>query len=136
MVDTPAVATELTMAMTRLRARLRRESSAPVRNRKLVAALDAAPDRQARAHDAAALAQIEHVRPQSIAETVAALKADDLVTTASVRPRWLPRPVGEHQPTALRPLSSHILVISAAAMLTAATASGSSLVPCAATAVA
>jgi DNA-binding MarR family transcriptional regulator len=82
MVDTPEVATELTMAMTRLRARLRLESSAPVRNwtwsqlSTLRRIIEHGPT------TAAALAQIEHVRPQSIAETIAALKADDLVTTA------------------------------------------------------
>jgi DNA-binding MarR family transcriptional regulator len=81
MVDTPEVATELTMAMTRLRARLRLESSAPVRNwtwsqlSTLRRIIEHGPA------TAAALAQIEHVRPQSIAETIAALKADDLVTT-------------------------------------------------------
>jgi DNA-binding MarR family transcriptional regulator len=82
MVDTPQVASELTMAMTRLRARLRLESSAPVRSwtwsqlstlRRIV---EHGPT------TAAALAQIEHVRPQSIAETLAALKADGLVATA------------------------------------------------------
>jgi DNA-binding MarR family transcriptional regulator len=70
------------MAMTRLRARLRLESSAPVRDwtwsqlstlRRII---------QHGPTTAAALAQIEHVRPQSIAETVAALKATGLVTTA------------------------------------------------------
>jgi DNA-binding MarR family transcriptional regulator len=82
MVDTPEVATELTVAMTRLRARLRLESSAPVRNwtwsqvSTLRRIIEHGPT------TAAALAQIEHVRPQSIAETIAALKADDLVTTA------------------------------------------------------
>ena len=82
MVDTPQVATELTMAMTRLRARLRLESSAPVRSwtwsqlSTLRRVIEHGPT------TAAALAQIEHVRPQSIAETVAALKANGLVTTA------------------------------------------------------
>jgi DNA-binding MarR family transcriptional regulator len=82
MVDTPQVATELTMAMTRLRARLRLESSAPVRSwtwsqlSTLRRIIEHGPT------TAAALAQIEHVRPQSIAETVAALKADGLVATA------------------------------------------------------
>jgi DNA-binding MarR family transcriptional regulator len=82
MVDTPEVATELTVATTRLRARLRLESSAPVRNwtwsqvSTLRRIIEHGPT------TAAALALIEHVRPQSIAETIAALKADDLVTTA------------------------------------------------------
>jgi DNA-binding MarR family transcriptional regulator len=82
MVDTPQVATELTMAMTRLRARLRIESSAPVRSwtwsqlSTLRRIIEHGPT------TAAALAQIEHVRPQSIAETLAALKANGLVTTA------------------------------------------------------
>jgi len=82
MVDTPQVATELTMAMTRLRARLRLESSAPVRSwtwsqlSTLRRVIEHGPT------TAAALAQIEHVRPQSIAETVAALKANGLVATA------------------------------------------------------
>ena len=82
MVDTSQVATELTMAMTRLRARLRLESSAPVRSwtwsqlSTLRRIIEHGPT------TAAALAQIEHVRPQSIAETVAALKANGLVTTA------------------------------------------------------
>jgi DNA-binding MarR family transcriptional regulator len=82
MVDAPEVATELTMAMTRLRARLRREFSEPVRSwtwsqlSTLRRIIEHGPT------TAAALAQIEHVRPQSIAETIAALRADDLVTTA------------------------------------------------------
>jgi DNA-binding MarR family transcriptional regulator len=82
MVDNPEIAAELTMAMTRLRARLRLESSAPVRSwtwsqlSTLRQIIKRGPT------TAAALAQIEHVRPQSIAETIAALKADDLVTTA------------------------------------------------------
>jgi DNA-binding MarR family transcriptional regulator len=82
MVDTPQVASELTMAMTRLRARLRLESSAPVRSwtwsqlSTLRRIIEHGPT------TAAALAQIEHVRPQSIAETLAALKADGLVATA------------------------------------------------------
>jgi DNA-binding MarR family transcriptional regulator len=82
MVDTPRVATELTMAMTRLRARLRLESSAPVRSwtwsqlSTLRRIIEHGPT------TAAALAQIEHVRPQSIAETLVALKADGLVATA------------------------------------------------------
>jgi len=82
MVDTPRVASELTMAMTRLRARLRLESSTPVRSwtwsqlSTLRRIIEHGPI------TAAALAQVEHVRPQSIAETIAALKADDLVATA------------------------------------------------------
>ena len=69
------------MAMTRLRARLRLESSAPIRTwtwsqlstmRRII---EHGP------MTAAALAQIEHVRPQSIAETIAALRADGLVAT-------------------------------------------------------
>jgi DNA-binding MarR family transcriptional regulator len=82
MVDNPEIATELTMAMTRLRARLRLESSAPLRSWTWS---QLSTLRQIIKHGpttAAALAQIEHVRPQSIAETIAALKADDLVTTA------------------------------------------------------
>jgi DNA-binding MarR family transcriptional regulator len=82
MVHNPEIATELTMAMTRLRARLRLESSAPVRSWTWS---QLSTLRQIVKHGpttAAALAQIEHVRPQSIAETLAALKADDLVTTA------------------------------------------------------
>jgi DNA-binding MarR family transcriptional regulator len=82
MVDNPEIATELTMAMSRLRARLRLESSAPVRSWTWS---QLSTLRQIIKHGpvtAAALAQIEHVRPQSIAETIAALKADDLVTTA------------------------------------------------------
>jgi DNA-binding MarR family transcriptional regulator len=82
MVDTHQVATELTMAMTRLRARLRLESSARERSwtwsqlSTLRRIIEHGPT------TAAALAQAEHVRPQSIAETVAALKADGLVATA------------------------------------------------------
>jgi DNA-binding MarR family transcriptional regulator len=82
MVDTPQVAAELTMAMSRLRARLRLESSAPVRSwtwsqlSTLRRIIEHGPT------TAAALAQAEHVRPQSIAETIAALKADGLVATA------------------------------------------------------
>jgi DNA-binding MarR family transcriptional regulator len=83
MVDTPQVASELTIAMTRLRARLRLESSAPTRGwtwsqlSTLHRVIEHGP------LTAAALAQVEHVRPQSMAETVAALKVDDLVSTAS-----------------------------------------------------
>jgi DNA-binding MarR family transcriptional regulator len=82
MVDTPELATELAMAMTRLRARLRRESSEPVRSwtwsqlSTLRRVIEHGPI------TASALAGIEHVRPQSIAETIAALRADDLVATA------------------------------------------------------
>jgi DNA-binding MarR family transcriptional regulator len=82
MADSSHVATELTMAMTRLRARLRLESGAPIRTwtwsqlstmRRII---ELGP------LTAAALAQVEHVRPQSIAETIAALRADGLVVTA------------------------------------------------------
>jgi DNA-binding MarR family transcriptional regulator len=82
MADTPQVAAELTLAMTRLRARLRLESTGPARGwtwsqlSTLHRIIDHGPI------TAAALAQVEHVRPQSMAETVAALKADGLVATA------------------------------------------------------
>jgi DNA-binding MarR family transcriptional regulator len=80
--DTPQIAAELTMAMTRLRARLRTESSTPDRPwtwsqlSSLLRVIEHGP------LTASALAQIEHVRPQSIAETVAALKAEALIATA------------------------------------------------------
>jgi DNA-binding MarR family transcriptional regulator len=82
MLNTPEVASELTMAMTRLRARLRLESSAPVRSwtwsqlSTLRRVIEHGPI------TAAALAQVEHVRPQSIAETISALRAEDLIATA------------------------------------------------------
>jgi DNA-binding MarR family transcriptional regulator len=82
MADTPQIAAELRMAMTRLRARLRNESSAPDRPwtwsqlSSLLRVIEHGP------LTASALAQIEHVRPQSIAETVTALKADGLIATA------------------------------------------------------
>jgi DNA-binding MarR family transcriptional regulator len=82
MPDTPQIAVELRMAMTRLRARLRNESSAPDRPwtwsqlSSLLRVIEHGP------LTASELAQIEHVRPQSIAETVAALKADALIETA------------------------------------------------------
>ena len=82
MVDNARIAAELTMAMTRLRARLRNESSAPDRPwtwsqlSSLLRVIEHGP------LTASELAQIEHVRPQSIAETVAALKAEALIETA------------------------------------------------------
>jgi DNA-binding MarR family transcriptional regulator len=80
-VDTAHVATELTLAMTRLRARLRLESAGPERGwtwsqlSTLRRIIEHAPV------TAAALAQIEHVRPQSIAETIGTLRAEGLVET-------------------------------------------------------
>jgi DNA-binding MarR family transcriptional regulator len=82
MVDNPEIASELTMAMSRLRARLRLESSAPVRSWTWSQLSTLRQIVKRGPTTAAALAQIEHVRPQSIAETIAALKADDLVRTA------------------------------------------------------
>ena len=82
MADTAQIAAELTMAMTRLRARLRNESSAPDRPwtwsqlSSLRRLIEHGP------LTASELAQIEHVRPQSIAETAAALKAEALIETA------------------------------------------------------
>ena len=82
MADTAHIAAELTVAMTRLRARLRNESSAPDRPwtwsqlSSLLRVIEHGP------LTASELAQIEHVRPQSIAETVTALKADALIATA------------------------------------------------------
>jgi DNA-binding MarR family transcriptional regulator len=82
MADTPQIASELTMAMSRLRARLRNESSAPDRPwtwsqlSSLLRVIENGP------LTASELAQIEHVRPQSIAETVTALKAEALIETA------------------------------------------------------
>jgi DNA-binding MarR family transcriptional regulator len=82
MADTPQIAAELTMAMTRLRARLRNESSAPDRPwtwSQLSSLLRVIENGSLTASE---LAQIEHVRPQSIAETVTALKAEALIETA------------------------------------------------------
>jgi len=82
MADTAQIAAELTMAMTRLRARLRNESSAPDRPwtwsqlSSLRRVIEHGP------LTASELAQIEHVRPQSIAETAAVLKAEALIETA------------------------------------------------------
>lgn len=82
MADTAQIATELAMAMARLRARLRNESSGPDRPwtwsqlSSLLRVIKNGP------MTASELAQIEHVRPQSIAETIAALKAEGLIETA------------------------------------------------------
>jgi DNA-binding MarR family transcriptional regulator len=81
MVDTTRVAMALTMAMTRLQARMRLESAAPIRTwtwsqlSMMCRVIERGP------LTAAALAQVEHVRPQVIAETIAALRADGLVVT-------------------------------------------------------
>ncbi len=77
----PEVATELMKAMTRLRARLRAES-APSDMRwtwsqlmTLGRIIDEGPT------TTSALAQAEHVRRQSMAETIAALHAGDLIAS-------------------------------------------------------
>jgi DNA-binding MarR family transcriptional regulator len=92
MADTARVAAELTMAIARLRARLRLESgfSPPSAGPGVGAARGWTWSQLATLHriiehgpiTVAALAQAEHVRPQSMAETVTALKADDLVSAA------------------------------------------------------
>jgi DNA-binding MarR family transcriptional regulator len=76
--DAAAASVELTLAMTRLRARLRSESrSAEGWTTSQLSAL-ARIVREGPV-TASALAVAEHVRPQSIAEIVAALKAGGLV---------------------------------------------------------
>lgn len=80
-VDATATATELMTAMTRLRARLRSEST-PGGMRwtwSQLAALGRIAERGPTT--TTDLAQAEHVRRQSMAETVAALRADGLVET-------------------------------------------------------
>jgi DNA-binding MarR family transcriptional regulator len=73
-------ATELMKAMTRLRARLRTESAPSDTHSTwsqlttLTRIINEGPT------TTSALAQAEHVRRQSMAETVAALRADDLIT--------------------------------------------------------
>jgi DNA-binding MarR family transcriptional regulator len=80
--DSRAVAIDLALAMTRLRARLRRESADADRAwtwsqlSTLRRIIEHGPT------TAKALAYAEHVRPQSIAETVAALKNAGLIDTA------------------------------------------------------
>lgn len=83
MADTPRIATDLTMAMARLRARLRNESSAPDRPWTWSQLSSLLRIIERGSTTASELAQIEHVRPQSIAETIAALRADGLVETAT-----------------------------------------------------
>ena len=80
-VDTAEASVELTLAMTRLRARLRSESRTA--DGWTVSQLSALA-RIVREGPATAseLATAEHVRPQSIAEIVAALKAGGLVAAA------------------------------------------------------
>lgn len=79
--DAHSAAAELAVAITRLRARMRAESIATdgwsaSQLSTLSRLIDLGPT------TASALAQHEHVRPQSIAETVASLKAGGLVATA------------------------------------------------------
>lgn len=82
MADTPQIAAGLRMAMTRLRARLRTESAGPDRSWTWSQLSSLLRIIEQGSTTAAKLAQIEHVRPQSIAETVAALKAEGLIETA------------------------------------------------------
>ena len=73
------VGTDLANAMTRLRARLRRES-APVDMRWTWSQLTTLDRILAEGPaTSAALAQAEHVRPQSMHETITALRADGLI---------------------------------------------------------
>jgi DNA-binding MarR family transcriptional regulator len=77
-VDTAAASVELTLAMKRLRARLRSESETA--ERWTISQLSAlARIVREGPVTASALAAAEHVRPQSIAEIVTALKAGGLV---------------------------------------------------------
>src|SRR5262249_6969634 len=81
-VDTAVASVELTLAMKRLRARLRSESRTA--GGWTISQLSAlARIVREGPTTASALAVAEHVRPQSIAEIVAALKAGGLVTAAS-----------------------------------------------------
>jgi DNA-binding MarR family transcriptional regulator len=80
-VDAGAASVELTLAMKRLRARLRSESR--TEEGWTISQLSAlARIVREGPMTASALASAEHVRPQSIAEIVAALKAGGLVTAA------------------------------------------------------
>jgi DNA-binding MarR family transcriptional regulator len=80
-VDAGAASIELTIAMKRLRARLRSESR--TEEGWTISQLSAlARIVREGPMTASALASAEHVRPQSIAEIVAALKAGGLVTAA------------------------------------------------------
>jgi DNA-binding MarR family transcriptional regulator len=77
-LDTAAASVELTLAMKRLRARLRSESETA--ERWTISQLSAlARILREGPVTASALAVAEHVRPQSIAEIVTALKAGGLV---------------------------------------------------------
>ncbi len=82
MAESSHVATELTMATTRLLARLRLESAPPIRTWTWAQLSTMRRIIELGPLTAAALAQVEHVRPQSIADTIAALRADGLVLIA------------------------------------------------------
>ncbi len=79
-VDSAHIAVELGLAMTRLRARLRLESGMSATGWSIsqvstLARVIKGP------LTASAIAQAEHVRPQSVAETLTALRADGLITS-------------------------------------------------------
>jgi DNA-binding MarR family transcriptional regulator len=78
-IPTSVLAMELALAMSRLRSRLRNEQAAVTtgRNMSQLSVLGRISDMGPVA--ASALAQAEHVRQQSISETVAALRKDGLV---------------------------------------------------------
>lgn len=77
--DTARVAVELSLAIQRLRARLRKESGAALTEFSISQLAMLQRIIEASSTTAAALAEAEHVRPQSIAQVVVSLKAAGLV---------------------------------------------------------
>jgi DNA-binding MarR family transcriptional regulator len=80
-VDSAHIAVELGLAMTRLRARLRLESGMSATGWSISQVSTLARVIKKGPLTASAIAQAEHVRPQSVAETLTALRADGLITS-------------------------------------------------------